>query len=316
MKTLYRVTLALRSPLGTPLAGDTLFGQMCWALRESAGESELTHRIDGYCDGDPWLVVSDGFPAGHLPKPTLPQHFEAERTPEQRKVAKGRRWIPGSAAGHRLPALLASAVDDAAAYGAAPQRQTQAHNTIDRQTGTTGEGVFAPYSQSQTTYGRNQQIDLYLVFDPSRSNIAEIRALLAAIGQTGYGRDASTGLGKFDVSDAQAIHLPLPEHGNAYWTLASCAPQGLGFDAQRSYWRVHTRFGRHGNAHALGGRPFKNPILLAAAGAILTPTIFTPRLYIGQGLGGQGLDGQGRLSRAEPATVQQGYAPVLPIGME
>ena len=43
--TLYRARLALHSPFGTPLAGDTLFGQLCWALRESAGEAALKERL-------------------------------------------------------------------------------------------------------------------------------------------------------------------------------------------------------------------------------------------------------------------------------
>ncbi|MDP1606429.1 MAG: hypothetical protein Q8L93_07315 [Rhodocyclaceae bacterium] len=106
--------------------------------------------------------------------------------------------------------------------------------------------------------------------------------------------------------------LLAPTFANAYWTLAPSAPQGQGFDGEHSYWRVLTRFGRHGNAHALAANPFKNPLLLAATGAVFVPgTAWTPRLFIGQGLGGQG-----RLSKAEPATVHQGYAPVLPLGIK
>ena len=95
-------------------------------------------------------------------------------------------------------------------------------------------------------------------------------------------------------------------------TLAPCAAQGLGFDGAQSYWRVLTRFGRHGNAHALAGNPFKTPVLMAATGAVLVPAgEFTARPFVGQGLGGAG-----KLSRAEPATVQQGYAPSVPINLE
>jgi CRISPR-associated protein Csm4 len=96
---------------------------------------------------------------------------------------------------------------------------------------------------------------------------------------------------------------------NAYLTLAPCAPQGLGFDGDKSYWRVITRFGRHGNLHGLSGKPFKNPVLLAATGAVFVPQdTYTPRQFIGQGLGGDG-----QLSKIEAATVHQGYAPVVGI---
>ena len=75
----HRATIALHTPFGTPLAGDTLFGQLCWALREAAGGEALGKALEGYTLGKPWLVVSDGFPAGCLPRPTLPQIFEPER---------------------------------------------------------------------------------------------------------------------------------------------------------------------------------------------------------------------------------------------
>lgn len=309
---LHRATLALATPLGTPLAGDTLFGQLCWALREAAGETELTRRLEGYAQGRPWLVVSDGLPAGFLPKPTLPQHFEPPADPAARKAAKKKRWIPASSAGDALAALLESAVDDNRAYAAAPLATVQPHNRLNRLTGTTGEGAFAPYTMPQTFHAPGQRIDLYLVLDADRVAADEAGRLLAAIGMSGFGRDASIGLGKFSVKRLEPASFAAPVEANAFWTLAPCAPQGQGFDGSRSFWRVLTRFGRHGNAFALAGNPFKTPVLLAATGAVFAPAgEFAPRPFIGQGLGGDGL-----LSKAEPATVHQGYAPALPIALE
>ena len=308
---LYRATLALATPLGTPLAGDTLFGQCCWGLREAQGEAELTRRLDGYTQGKPWLIVSDGFPAGHLPKPTLPQYFEPQQDPAGRKDAKKKRWIPTIHASAALSSLLGSAVDDATAYGKAPRLTVQPHNTLNRLTGSTGEGAFAPDTMSQTFYAPGQRVDVYLVLDETRISVDEARNLLAALGATGFGRDASIGLGKFSVVDLQPAFIEPAVDTNAFWTLAACAPQGQGFDGTRSYWRALTRFGRHGNAHALAGNPFKTPILMAATGAVFTPAgDFAARLFVGQGLGSNGI-----LSKAEPATVHQGYAPALPIRM-
>jgi CRISPR-associated protein Csm4 len=315
---LHRATLALATPFGTPLAGDTLFGQLCWALRETQGEAQLVRRLDGYTQGNPWLVVSDGFPAGYLPKPTLPQYFEALSDPAQRKAAKKKRWILAAETNLALDSLLAAATDDATAFSIpndgssrVPVRAQQSHNTIDRQTGTTGEGEFAPYSMPLTIYAAGQRIDIYLVVDEERISLAEIGTLLHAVGAGGFGRDASIGLGKFSVKQLEPVAFAPPPHANAFWTLAPCAPQGLGFDGGHSYWRVLTRFGRHGNIHALTGKPFKTPVLLAATGAVLSPAEpYLPQLFIGQGLGADG-----SLSKAEPATVHQGYAPVLPLAL-
>lgn len=310
---LHRATLALHTPLGTPLAGDTLFGQICWALREAAGEAELRHRLDGYTQGRPWLVASDGFPAGYLPRPTLPQHFAAPTgDPKQRKAARKQRWIPVDGTGAAFGALLASAVDDTVAYGSAPRQAVQAHNTLDRLSGSTGEGIFAPYSVAQTFHAAGQRIDVYLVLDSDRIAADEAGCLLAALGSSGFGRDAGVGLGKFTLLSLEPAAFAVPAGAGSWWTLAPCAPQGLGFAGPKSYWRVFTRFGRHGNALALAGKPFKTPVLLAATGAVVTPSeAFTVRPFVGQGLGGNG-----RLSLAEAATVQQGYAPVASIALE
>ena len=319
--TLHRATLALHTAFGTPLAGDTLFGQLCWALREAEGEAALQSALDGYTSGKPWVVVSDGFPSGFLPKPTLPAldaFFGASPAgndagaAKERKAIKAKRWIPASQTALGLQALLAAAVSDQDAWGGKPpQRAAQAHNRINRQTGTTGDGEFAPYSMPQIFYGAGYKADLYLVFDPEHIAVAKMRTLLDAVGATGFGRDASIGLGKFTVDEMTITTPPAPSAPGAWWTLGPCAPQGQAFNKTASYYRAFTRFGRHGNVHALTGQPFKTPILLATAGAVFTPAgAYEPRTFIGQGIGSDG-----SLSKVQAATVHQGYAPVLALAM-
>ena len=163
----------------------------------------------------------------------------------------------------------------------------------------------------QTFHPTGQRIDVYLFLDEDRVSAEEASRLLGATGASGFGRDASIGLGKFSVQTVETASFTAPVNANAFWTLAPCAPQGHDFDGERSHWRVLTRFGRHGNTHALAGNPFKTPVLMAATGAVFAPAAdFAVRPFVGQGLGGEG-----RLSKAEPATVHQGYAPVLPIAL-
>ncbi len=96
---------------------------------------------------------------------------------------------------------------------------------------------------------------------------------------------------------------------NAWLTLAPCAPQGLAWHPARCYYQVLTRFGRHGDiaVHQSGG-VFKNPVLMAATGAVLSPK----EASLAQGFTGQGITG---VSKTITATVQQGYAPVYPVEM-
>ncbi|QTR48550.1 hypothetical protein [Candidatus Thiothrix anitrata] len=58
------LTLTLRplSAFGTLPLGDTLFGQLCWLLRDGMGEGKLKELLDGYTTGKPFAVVSDALP--------------------------------------------------------------------------------------------------------------------------------------------------------------------------------------------------------------------------------------------------------------
>ena len=330
-----RATIKLHTAFGTPLVGDTLFGQLCWAAREQLGNEALAGLLEGYTSGKPWLVVSDGFPSGYLPKPTVPVGANSfaqanvkradESAPtnaaQQRKAEKNKRWLPVGKAGIPLKEWMALAATDQQAFGAKPVEAPQPHNTINRHTGTTGNSEFAPYTQPQIFHARDQRIDLYLALDETRLPQEALIELLKAVGSHGFGRDASIGLGKFSVESVSANSFAQRAQNRsnefeptktAYLTLAPCAPQGQGLNGDQSYWRVITRFGRHGNRHGISEKPFKNPVLLAATGAVFVPQeAYSERAYIGQGLGSDG-----QLSKTEPATVQQGYAPVIGIRME
>ena len=311
----FRLTLHPRSAFGTPLAGDTLFGQLCWALRHQLGNARLNTLLDGYTARQPFAVISDGLPHGFLPLPSLPSIFWAKNDVD-RKILKKKRWLPLKDASSLLENWQSLAYDDSEAVEAvtgivAPlnTEQAQPHNSINRQTGTTGEGQFAPYSQAQIWFHPAIQFDLYIVLDESRLTLAELESALAYIGQTGFGRDASIGLGKFDlVGTAQTTPFGSNANNkpNAWLTLGPCAPQGQGFCPQRSYYQPLTRFGRHGDIAVQSGIPFKHPILLARGGSVFWPEkLDSAQHFIGQGLTG--------VSEAMPETVHQGYAPVFAL---
>jgi CRISPR-associated protein Csm4 len=229
---------------------------------------------------------------------------------------KKRRWLPLSKAHAPLRTWLQHCVTDrellkstteAADWGFV-ETHPQPHNTLSRITGTTGGGAFAPYQMDQHWYAPGARLDLWLVHDPARISREEIAELLDDMGAFGFGRDASIGLGKFEVASIESQELPAQPDADACLTLAPCAPQGLGWWAERSFYQPFTRFGRHGDVAVQSGRPFKNPVLLAQTSAVLSPLIALKHAFIGQGLGAEG-----RLSRAIAGTVHQGYAPVVRV---
>lgn len=308
------LTFALRprTAFATPLMGDTLFGQLCWAIRHGWGEARLVQLLDGYTAGCPFLVVSDAFPAGHLPLPTLPACAWAgvPTSARDRKELKKRIWLPFAALASPLESWQGHAVKRHDAHAEHANRP-QPRNSLNRLTNATSKGEgFSPYTVSQYWFSRDAVLDLHVRLDCSRLAAAELADALVAIGQSGFGKDANVGLGKFDIDAPRATTLASPNHPDAWFTLAPCAPQGLPWNARRCFYRPFTRYGRHGDLAVHFGAPFKSPLLLAATGALLSPRAEADwtRGWIGQGLGGNGA-----LSRVLTATVHQGYAPAIPV---
>jgi CRISPR-associated protein Csm4 len=299
------LTLRPLSPFAGQVRGDTLLGQACWTARRLHGEQRLASLLEGYTSGKPFAVFSDAFPSGFLPLPAIPLASYAEVDGEERKYIKKRRWLPREAIGKPLAAWLAHARRDDEALE--NREAMQPHNSINRRTGTTGEAGFAPFSQPRSWYGPGSTLDCYVIHDPDRISSGELLELLETIGKTGYGRDASTGMGKFTV-ETRDDPWPMQDAPDAWLTLAPCVPQGGNFDASRSCYRPFTRFGRHGDMAVHGQNPFKAPVLLADTGALLTPKAFHDTRFTGTGLGGNG-----ELSSNIPATVHQGYTPVIPV---
>lgn len=305
------LTLTLRplSAFGTLPWGDTLFGQLCWLLRDGMGEAELARLLDGYTTGKPFAVVSDAMPSAYVPRPNVPLYFFRQDKEADRKAVKKQVWLPLAKLGQPFAEWLA-----VCEHKDFLQEHLQQHNSISRMTGTTGKGDFAPYALDQHWYKAGTELDVHVVFDEGRISAEQLRKAFTDMGLAGFGRDASIGLGKFAIIRHENKALPAAQPANAVLTLAPSAPQGLGFDAENSYYQLFTRFGRHGGQAVQSGKPFKTPVLLAKTGAVFSGNRFNAdTLFIGQGLGGVNAQGAGILSKQIPETVQQGYAPVIPI---
>jgi len=314
------LTLRPRAAFGGAIKGDTLFGQLCWAARNRWGEARLAELLDGYTEGRPFAVCSDAFPRGFLPRPALPLHRYAAPAEADRKAVKRRKWVPLEAMDEPVGEWLALSRSDsevAADLGGGDRLaeiHVQPHNSIDRLTGTTGGADFSPYTQEQHWFAAGIDLHLYLLVDSTRLPAEDAIQLMHDIGRTGYGRDASIGLGKFELlGEPTTAALPAQPGANACYTLAPCAPQRLEFKSTASHYEVFTRFGRHGDLAVHTGRPFKAPVLLAQTAAVLVPPSLPAQPFLGHGLGGDG-----SLSRAPgfEGTVQQGYAPWIGLHIE
>lgn len=306
----WKISLRPLAAFGTPLVGDTLFGQLCWALRLRRGAAGLTELLAGYTEGKPFLVVSDAFPEGLLPRPSLPEALLGRVfDPKTRKEDKRKIWLPATKADLPLNSWLGLVTEPLDT--SRPSTGVLTQNTINRLTGTTGEGQFAPRQVSQTFYPAGSLLDLYLVLDETRLPVTALREALDDIGASGYGRDASIGLGKFEVIALTEHTWPASVDAQHAITLAPCAPAAAALHPNECFYHPLTRFGRHGGHGALSDTtgPFKRPILLMKTGAFLRFATASVPAFHGTGLGGS----RQQISGLIPQTVHQGYAPLVPV---
>ena len=301
---LYQIDIAPTGGFYTPIKGDTLFGMFCWAVLERFGEDRLTKLLDGYTDNRPFIVLSDAFPKGYLPKPVLPfPYFKKEGQQDDdfnvkdRKKFKRREWLPADKIS--LPTNLMA---DFFAEVPFMEKSMKTANRVNPETNHASGGKYSAYMTEQIHY--QGELTVYAVVDETRISAEEVKELFEQMGLTGYGKKASSGGGKFSVSEMKPVSFDNPSY-TALMTLAPCVPAAGEFDADKSFYKVFVRFGRHGNKAAVSENPFKIPVLTMDAGAVLTPKTKADKapLFVGTGVKG--------VSLIDERTVFQGYAPVV-----
>lgn len=340
---IYAISIKPLSPFGNPLKGDTIFGQFCWLAAENEGilPQGLPHWIDCYRQR-PFAVFSSAWPK--IPgsdrlryavrRPELPLSFLGD--PEgadncsqrliNRKARKNRKWL---LLNDNLQAELSwdKMVDDVGLYGlistslpATEQRRLrmapthhrrpistaeQQHNTINRLTMTTGKGEFAPYTTDNLHYMPGMELVVFVGLEAEAGDGETLERAFTLLGNWGFGRDASTGLGRFALTGVDEITLPSRGDADACLTLGPSVPEKG--SCRAIYCAPFVRFGRHGAQILHAGKPFKNPVVMADEGAVVVPNQFPEHPYIGRAVG--------NISKAQPEAVCQGYSLYLPISM-
>lgn len=327
---IYRITIEPRSPFGTPLKGDTIFGHFCWQIAyDSALLGVALDEAARRYPEKPFAMFSSAFPAlpdGRvaLKRPDAPLDLifdfrdkSREEIIGSRKAYKKRTWMicgdPASLADFRACRYL----DDAGLAGLAglegdrfARTQEFSHNSINRLTGTTGDN-FAPFTQDAIVYAPGARLAIFAGIDETTLTPEALKTGLERIGQFGFGRDSSTGLGKFGITDCREVDPASygAANPNALYTLAPSVPEKTGY--RDALFTPFTRFGRHGDRLAVSGKPFKNPVIMADEGALFFPEtmdLALQRPYLGTALGG--------LSKIRENTIAQGYSLYIPVRLE
>jgi CRISPR-associated protein Csm4 len=185
---------------------------------------------------------------------------------------------------------------------------SQPHNSINRLTQTTGKGAFAPFSGTTSFYYPEVELALFVLLEEEATDIDRVTDALAAIGLFGFGRDASTGGGRFSLAEWEEKTIPAADGADACYILAPAIPEKTDFSDY--YFTPFVRFGKHGDRLARSANPFRNPVIMADEGAVFIPK--TRAVFEKPYLGRPAFN----TSKVMEQTVVQGYAPYLPFRLE
>ena len=132
----YQLQIKAQTAFATPLKGDTMFGQLCWTLREQFGNSELEHLLTGYNKGTPFVVISDPMPKGAIKKPCAPPHLLGfdKLTHSGRKQVKNLEWVSTELLTKPLAQWHSSILLSARNRQKETYSELRYHNTINRLT--------------------------------------------------------------------------------------------------------------------------------------------------------------------------------------
>ena len=341
---LYEITIKPISGFGTPLKGDTLFGQFCWEIfqRPELIKGGIDQWLSVY-DQKPFLVFSSAYPKlvindstfYVLKRPALPSYFmlKTEKIKDkeeylQLKKHKKKKWLLFNSEDKTLDAERLNLIDDIELLhhmeriitpdarrslikiGAkdAIIHSPVPHNTINRLTNTTGDPPFGPYVMEANYYLPETELVILALIEEDAIDIEQVLDGLENMGTFGFGRDASIGMGRFGLGECEEITIFDPGDANACYILAPCVPEVDSFD--KLFHEPFIRYGKHGNYFANFPNPFKNPVVMTNEGAVFIPKskdIFD-KPYLGRAITG--------VSKACENTVIQGYSPYIPMKLE
>jgi CRISPR-associated protein Csm4 len=340
---LYEIIIRPISGLGTPLKGDTLFGHFCWqaAYDPSLLNDSLDQQISVYHE-KPFAVFSSAIirlpsspPSYILKRPDMPfsrlfkidNQDRAEKFKEIKEKKKNKWMVLSNTMVINLSTITFITDDEffqraseltsvkAPRAGRKPGKlrqlivsSSQPHNTINRLTGTTGTGLFAPYIQEYIHYFPEIEMSVFVLLDESATDIERIHSSLMRIGKWGYGKDASIGMGRFEVMKFNELPPMRTDNADACYALA---PSVVEKNLYSKLWFMpFVRYGKHGDRLVCGRNPFKNPVVMADEGAVFKfkDNNILNKPYLGRAVSD--------VSLSLKETVVQGYAPYLPMKWE
>ncbi len=288
---LYRIEFELKSPLVTPLKGDTIWGHFAWGIANHEGDEGIAKFIEDCKKETPSFVVSSAFPHGYICK----QMYEpSERTESlnansyaEIKKRKKQKYEKASD-------YLDTKAKDSGKPEEVFKKDLHMHNSISRVSGTVNEGSLYAVEE---LWSKEKIFDLYVLSDYSKERILEIAGWAF---ENGFGADSSTGKGAIKLHDNIEEVAPKKQR-KKYMALAPfIVPDMNKIEKLRA--DIFVRSGKIGGAFVSSLAPWKKSVVLYDEGAVFESNQKIE--YIGTLLSN---------IHADKRIVQSALAPVIPI---
>lgn len=273
MYNYYKVRVALRSALATPLHGDTIWGHVCWGIALSDGEKSIASFLAEY-EKTPPLIISNAFPKGMLPVPILKSIRYTDKLTyndyNDVKDIKNQQYAPVELFSKEVNhESIRESARKMLTDSSATVKRTQVnrlHNTINRLSGFTQDTGGGLYDSEEVWYKSDDNVDTseFDIYAVSTYSKERVELLFKNAFAGGYGADASTGKGHVEVLSVDKITLP--QKGNRAMALGHfMIPDINALSDFRA--DVITKYGKLGGHFGLSKNPFKKPIIMFKHGA-------------------------------------------------
>lgn len=286
---LYRLKLRPVAPWATPWQSDTLAGLLCWACARTGGEAALRVEILDPARADqPPFVLSDAFPGDLLPVPVVVR-LRAWPAAERKNVKRARWLSPAVFQAARSGAhLAASDLLDGDAFVPCDRLR----NTLSR-TGSTTAGISGGGSDGGSLFTSEEiclntksalikqtpYLSVYARIAPDFK--ARLTELFNELAFYGYGADASTGTGHFDIlGDWEPMDWLAGDDNAGAGIMALSTFQPAPHDPTDGCWDAFTKYGKIGPDFGLAN-VFKRPLVLLRPGASFRAA---PRPFLGRAI--------------------------------
>ncbi len=290
--TTYKIQFKLKSSIRTPFQSDTIFGHLCWAMRYLEGEDRLREWLNNYQTSP--TLISNAFPDGKFPRPILPplpiqklgklkgfstNPVDIKTAIILKKMKKilfvNEEWVINNQASFSMENLSSLLFDMAKQMVEEARSQKHktvkdvaiTHNTYDRLNGRVLGGSLYDWVETFYIQPNGDPQTFWFLVKTDTLNKNEIENLLEFISLSGFGADKSIGKGQIEITDIKNQTFPECPNANAFISLSNFIPAKP--EDLNGYYKPLTKYGKLGGEWATGRVPFKKPVVMLQAGAVI-----------------------------------------------